>query len=374
MRKLILIILCVSCACAAVSAQSSAVSLANQEGSWFYFALDPKELEGMGAADPLLPGRLAGFFAKETDDFPFSALKPNSGIRLEGLSEGVHILVGFFVMEEDEEFPVRVIPLQVDKTMGERFYALYGQPAILEVSRGAGRLIQFARTKNEATPKSPPASAVAPKAAAEIAPPKEAAQPTTGDLQPEAELASIPPGIEGAVTRFPASFVPATFTREKGGTSSVVPISGSLFWAQKGTRISEVGGKISNGVLTLSLSASDGFSERVSYFLYLFKERSPGALNSFTLEVQPSVRGNRSLCLLWRRGEDAPRVLGASRTTGARCEVTIVLDEIPSDLASGLGGDFSLDLTSCMFDQASATYEEFPFATLSLAQLVGSSK
>ncbi len=140
--------LCAAVLAAAVSslvfAQGATVAIQNEEQSTFYYIVDPTDLAQVTPGSPLAATKVASFFAAAADQPQFTALAPGEQASLTGLSDGPHLLVGFFAVDQDT-FPVRLITLQADSSMGERFYAVYGSPALVEATRGVGRLAQFAR-------------------------------------------------------------------------------------------------------------------------------------------------------------------------------------------------------------------------------------
>lgn len=339
MKKIILVAGIILAACALSFGQSGGVSLQNQENATFYYVVDPKELAGLSAGSPLLASRIAGFFAAR-DSFSFASLAPNASVRLDGLADGTHLLVGFFEVADLSEFPVRVISLQADSRVGDRFYAIFASPALLSVARDSGRLAGLARAGGV---------------------PLAAGQP--GDA-----AASLPAGLQPIAT-FSAAFTPAFFTREKQGDFSVLPISDSRAWALTGTRIEAISGSLSGGALKLSLTVASGFAERVSYFLYVFGTRAPGKDNQFTLELQPRAEGARAACLLWRKGASTPTVVGDVAATDTTVELDTAAGQFPADLIAGIGATATVDLTAGWFDRGLRTWEEFYYTTFSIGDI-----
>jgi hypothetical protein len=127
--------------------KSTVISLQNGENTSFYFVIDPAGLAGLAPSSAGLQDRVAAYFSTESADFAFMSLQPKGGIRIEGLPNGAHLLVGFFATEDRGSFPVRVIGLTVDSNMGERFYGIYSDPAYMNVERGKGRLSRFAEKR-----------------------------------------------------------------------------------------------------------------------------------------------------------------------------------------------------------------------------------
>jgi hypothetical protein len=349
--------------CAAASAQESsdgrtAVTLQNQENSTFHYVMDPADLAGITASSPLLESEVALFFSKETAVFPFASIKPKSAITIEGLAEGMHLLVGFFAIEEKTEFPVRIVSIQVDKKLGLRTYELYTEPALLNPARGLGKLAIFGATPSLSAAKT------------EAAPP--AAAPTVKEPEkPAAEKASM---VISEIATFSLSYTPAVFTREKDKTFIVLPIEEAGYWNRNGTRIASISGGISGTDLALELKSASGFSKNVSYFLYLFQNRNLGQENAYTIEIIPVLEGRSAgIALLWEKGRSAPRFFGALEIEGPVLRVKSDISALAKDFVSVMSSGASADVTSCYFDET-ATYEEFFYTTFAVSELASSKR
>lgn len=349
MKKTILTAAIALTACVVCFAQS-AVSLQNQENATFYYAVDPKELAGLSPGSPLLASRIAGFFAAH-DGVTFASLAPNATTRLDGLADGSHLLVGFFAVEDLAEYPVRVITLQADGSVGERFYAIFASPALLSIARNSGRIASFAHAGGEG-------NAAVQTGGAESA-------STTGT---QAAAETPPSGLQSIAT-FSTGFTPAFFTREKQGDFSVLPISDSRAWALTGTRIAAISGSLADGTLKISLSVAGGFAESVSYFLYVFGTRSQGRDNQFTLELQPRAEGKRAACLLWQKGIRTPTLVGSVKSTDNTVELDTAAGQFPAAVISGIGASATVDLTAGWFDRGLGTWEEFYYTTFSIGDI-----
>jgi hypothetical protein len=317
--------------------QPTVITLQNREDAWFYFVLDSSDLSGMTSSSPLLSAKVASFFATQTDEFPFTGIKPRTDLTLEGMGVGQHLLVGFFVQEDKTEFPVRVLTIQVDKTLARRYYELYSTPSLMSVARGIGRLARFGKE---------------PTAAAHTA---QAPEP----VPQETTLQSFPP-----------TFTPASFSRERKGGFSVHGMSDSEYWNREGTRVSSVQGGRNNSILTLDVVSSSGFSKNISYLFYFFTERRAGTNNSYTLELKPVASSAGGIALLWEKNAALPVSVGAVTVGGSRCIVTMKLAELPSEVSSAMSRT-SADFTTCYFDEPNGTYEEFFYATLALSAIPG---
>ncbi len=388
----------------AVYGQTTSVVLQNQEDLWFYFVIDSPELSGLTPSSSSLESKLTDFFTKKTEDFPFTALPPKSSMTLEGLPTGSHFLVGFFVAEEKSEFPVRVLALTVDTRLAQRTYELYSEPALIQLPRGEGRLARFgslpavaeaesageaaaeaAQPTAEASPAAPAEEPAAEESPAEEAPAEEA---PAEEASAEEALAQAPAQAPAAETQAPAAspvepvklatfapaFAPMSFTREVAGAFSVHPISESRFWNRDGTRLAAIDGSRSDGSMVVDVVSASGFSSEVSYFFYLFPSRKEGKDNSYTLELKPVASANEGVAVLWEAGNPTPVPLGKVSVSGETCRLSARLSDLPPDVVKALGTNPSADITACFFDPASKTYEEFYYATLSLAEVPDSTR
>ncbi len=351
MKKTVLAAVVAMCLAGAGFGQSATVSVQNEENAPFYYVVDPADLAGLTAGSPLMASRVASFFASKASEPRFQELTPGAEASITSLSDGMHLLVGFFAVSDLEEFPVRVISLQADSRIGERFYAIFASPAQLTVPRATGRLAGFPRTLGQ----------------------QAAGTQSTGGSTATSTAATAaarlgPTGLP-EIASFAAGYDPVAFTSESKEGFSVLPIAASRGWPLTGTRVSAVSGLMENGGLRLALTVRDGFSEKVSYFLYIFETRAEGKTNTLTLEIEPRADGSRGACILWRKDLDGPRLVGTVKTTGDTAEVTIGSGDLGTDASSTLGPAASIDLTSAWYDRALGTWEEFYYTTLAVADL-----
>src|SRR5208283_2540239 len=135
--------------CALAFGEGPSVVLQNHENVPFSYVVDPKELAGLTAGSPLMASTVAGYFAAPAEEGAFSSIPAQGEARLTGLSVGTHLLVGFFTEPGTDDFPVRVLTLRADSTVGERFYGVFASPAQLTVRRGVGRLLQIDRVPGD---------------------------------------------------------------------------------------------------------------------------------------------------------------------------------------------------------------------------------
>ena len=393
MRKKMFLAAMLTIACGVVgSAQGAAVAIQNEEQSAFYYVLDPPDLAQITPGSPLAATRVAEFFAAQANQPRFTELAPGEQASLTGLSNGPHLLVGFFDTETQDTFPVRLITLQADSSMGERFYAVYGSPALVEATRGVGRLAQFARpaaaaqaaAQTASSPAQPAAAAPAaaaavPAAAAVAAAPAEQTAQAAQPPAPAAQAASpVPPSVSPPaptppvpLASFPASYSPAYFTREAKGDFSVQLIADSRTWALPGTHISALSARVDDGILTVSLTSENEFAPNVSYYIYAFTSRAPGATAAFTLEIRPRALPDHGACILWLNGQGTatPMIFGVVGVNGSTATLVADLQSEPAAVSQVLSQASSFDLTSCSFDSSRGVYEEFYFATVAMADV-----
>jgi hypothetical protein len=410
-----LLIAAALCAALGAWAQTSTVTLQNQEPSVLWFAVDPPGLEDVSVGSRQLEARVAEYFSQESADFPFQSLAPDTPITLSGLSQGTHLVVGFFLVEGGEDLPVRAFSVQVDAGTGDRFYALFSGPALLTIPRSAARLAGLARAGQmaEAPVEEPVAEEVAvEEPVAEEPPVEEVAveEPVAEEVaveepgaeevaveEPVAEEVAVEEpvveevGVEEAVVEEPpapadepaqvAAFSPAyspvVFTRESKSGFTVLPIAQSRFWGEPGTRLESVEGIVREGVLELTLRTQDGFSAEVSYFFYVFAERALGRENAVTFELLPLSRGGQGAFVLWQKPDapagapSTPLFVGTVTTWGRSCTVSLPLADLPARTLEVVGQGPSLDLSSCRYDARGASFEEFYFTSLELADFPG---
>ena len=232
---------------------------------------------------------------------------------------------------------------------------LFEDPPLLKSPRGQGRLAAFARAGGAAGSVAATGGGEAGGGAAGGG----AAGAAAGGNGPSVPIADLK-----TIATFPASFQPATFTRESAGSFTVLPIAQSRFWGMSGTRISAVDSRYDSGRLSLAIEVPSGFSASVSYFLYVFSDRQAGTNNRFTLELRPVTPVNKAACLLWQAGASAPSIVGTVSIRGDTVQLDLDQADLPSDLQTALGPATTADLTSCWYDKAHSSYEEFAFATL----------
>jgi hypothetical protein len=170
------------------------------------------------------------------------------------------------------------------------------------------------------------------------------------------------------IEAFADAYSPDVFTREQMGAFAVLPIAESRSWTLTGTRVSALSAGQDADHLRLSISAPGGFSEKVSYFFYIFPRRAAGKENTLTMEIQPRANGSRGACLLWEQDAGTPLLIGTVTTS----ETSVELDIGPEELASILskaGEAATIDFTAGWFDRSLGTWEEFYYATFSAADI-----
>jgi hypothetical protein len=360
MKRILLSVLLISAVLDCVQAQGTTLSIQNQENAWFYFVIDPVEMKGLAPSSPSLQGLVSQFFGRETDEFPFTPLQPNSGLKVEGLKEGSHLLVGFFVFEDRDEFPVRVVSLQVDGRMGERFYPIYSDPALLTVSRQKGRLVRFSRG-----------------AKTQVAVKDVVKEEVKKDEAPQVKPVSLPASEPASNVAFPplasftTAFRPEMFTHEDAEGLRVLAISESKYWGKPGTGIREVRAELADGILSLTVLSRETFVQNISYFFYIYAKNGAGAASPFTVEVKPVGRSGSGVAILWEKDAIDPVLYGETAAQGNSISVRLDVSALPEPFWTKLGNDPSFDMTSCWYDGEAGFYEEFYLTSFQASDIPG---
>lgn len=171
-----------------------------------------------------------------------------------------------------------------------------------------------------------------------------------------------------AVASFGEQYDPYYFNRETAGRRETLTVDRSVYWKRGGTQLREIKGILQEDGLYLCIGAQTLFAPQLSIFGYVHLGRQPGQLNRYTLELLPSRRKDGGVVALWSQDGKAIEA-GELVNSGPLLEGRIDLAKIPPDLASA-AGQISIDVTTCYYEAASGTYEEFYFTTLYLADLL----
>jgi hypothetical protein len=362
---------------AAALAQANTVVIQNAENAVFHYVLDPPELTAFDPSASIFPNVVYDYFseapAAEDDFVGFAGLDSGQSVRFENLSEGKHLLVGFFVVPGERQFPVRVIHLQAGGELDERTYQIYSEPSFISARAGRGRIAAFLPI--------PPSAVASVREVAEAGGPGELA----GVQEPAATEVPAKRGFfrfqidnqyedwEAIPTflAFPADHTLPSFTRERyGGEFEVLPISQSRHWRTGGSALNEI--KVVNNLqdVYLYLSTHSALSVDLSVFLYFHSDsnlRRRGAENQFTLELVPSRAEEPGLVVLWekdRKPEVVGKLASGSFFLEARIEKALLFD-----LLSARPEITFFDLTTSFFNRQELTYEEFHIASVRLAEI-----
>jgi len=284
-------------AAALAGAQPFAVLLNNPEGSAFHFVLDPPELASFDPGSSVFANVVYDYFLETPIAGPtlFRTLSPGATLRLKDLTEGTHLLIGFFALPGRRDYPVRILQLQAGGGMVERFYTVYAEPSLFRARAGRGRLAGFPAAGSRA---------------AEAASPGEAAAARGSELglaidNDFADWEAIP------VLRSFADYSPSTFLREQiGGGRLELPLEQSRFWQRAGTGLHELK-IVDNGPnLYIYLSTRSAMAEGLSIYLYFQDQRDRQGENRVTVELLPAVGEKAGLVALWVKGH-GPVAAGA---------------------------------------------------------------
>lgn len=172
-----------------------------------------------------------------------------------------------------------------------------------------------------------------------------------------------------SVARFGEQYNPYYFSREASGRRDTLTIDRSLYWNRGGTHIREIKGVVEDDDLYLYIGTQTNLAPEVSIFGYLHVGREPGRTNRYTLELLPARRQGSGFVALWSadgRAVEAGELVNSSFSLEGRID----LSKLPAELLSG-AGEISVDVTSCYYEAASGTYEEFYFTTLYLGDMLG---
>jgi hypothetical protein len=379
------------------------VVIQNADVDDFYYVVDPPELTAFDPTSVIFENVVHDYFAEvplSADDFAgFSELAPDQIQRLEGLTEGKHLLVGFFVVPGEREFPVRVISLQAGGGLDERTYRIFSQPALVTARAGRGRISDYdpipPRTVADLEEEAPVAEVAPveePAAVEEVAAVEEpaAAEELSAAEEPEAVAAAeaAPAAEEGffrfqidnryedweaipTFLSFPVDRDLPSFTREQyGGQFEVLPIAEARHWGTDGSAINEI--KVVNdaAALYLYISTHSTLSSNLSVFMYFHTDqnvRRLGATNKYTLELVPERAEQPGLVVLWQK-DGAPLIVGELASGSFFIEAKIDKDLL-YDIGEARPRITFFDLTTSYFDRQELAYEEFYIASIPLASI-----
>jgi hypothetical protein len=386
MKRLILAGMLVAAAAGLLWSQSYTVVIQNAEETNFYYVLDPPELTAFKTESSIFVNVVYDYFAEEPangEDFTgFKELAPGQTLSLDGLSEGKHLLVGFFVVPGQMGFPVRVITLQAGGGLDRRTYQIFSEPALITARAGRGRISDYPPIPPQAVAETAaPAAAEAPAASATAAGARTAAAP-------KASTAEEPIGERGffrfridnqyddweaipVFMSFQADRSLPSFTREQyGGEFEVLPIDQSRHWGSEGTDINEI--KVVNNLesIYLYISTHSAISPNVSVFLYFQTEqnlRRRGATNRLTMELLPAKAEEPGLVVLWEK-ERKPMIVGSLASGSFFLEAKID-KKLLYDIQVAKPAITFFDLTTSCFDRQELAYEEFYVASIQIAAI-----
>ncbi len=360
MKRLRLVVLAAALATAGAAAAPVSVVLYNPEAEYFYYLLDPPELAGFEPVSSVFASVLYDFFSEQEPLENLQKLPPRSIRRLSGLSEGYHLVVGFFARPGAESYPVRALKVQAGGGIAERFYTMYASSAAIEVRPGQGRLAGFA-----------PDPAME-GAAGEV---RETGAQAVREVAPEPPLIRVDGKFEDwdlipPLASFALDYPMVSFTREQYGSSlEPLPIAAAQHWHQGGTDLNELKAVRAPDALYLFVSSHSAISENLTVELYFFKDRTLGRSNSVTLELVPPSGTAPGMPVLWRQGQK-PRLAGELAASAFFMEARVEAKEV----LAAMGGEGSFDLTTVYFDRNELSYEEFYLGTYAVKDVPRSSE
>jgi hypothetical protein len=368
MKRSVCIILFLAVTVLLAVGQTFSVVIHNAESSNFYYVLDPPELTVFDTSASIFQSVVYDYFAdapEATDEFSgFTEIEPGAS-RSVDLSEGKHLLVGFFAIPGRREFPVRVITVQSGGGLDVRNYTVYSEPSLIQARAGRGRISAYKPVPAAAAP----AVAAAPGAAPAVG------EQTPAQVSEEAgffrfaidnrydDWEAIPTFLSFSAERDLPSFT----SEQYGAEFEVLPIERSRHWGQGGTAINEV--KVVDNVeaIYLYISTHSAISANLSVFLYFHSDRNlkrPGARNQFTLEMVPQRAEEPGLVVLWEK-QRQPVIVGKLASGSFFLEARIDKDEL-YDLLYVKPEITFFDMTTSFFDRQELAYEEFYITSVPL--------
>jgi hypothetical protein len=163
------------------------------------------------------------------------------------------------------------------------------------------------------------------------------------------------------LAKFSSAFSPGLFSRESGGLRETLKISESLFWKKGGTGVDTLKVLLEGNRLFIMISGNGEMTEGLSYFFYIFDDRSGGGSPKLTVEI-PLQRLSGPV-FLWDPEYDSPLYIGSYVRGAFLLEARIDLFRIPAKIREHNWTDLSADFTSCFFNAGHT--EEFYFTTFS---------
>lgn len=338
------------------SAQSFAVVINNPEDADFHFVLDPPELKSFDPSTSIFASVVYDYFAESPSEAAgasgFQQLPSGATRRLENLSEGTHLIAGFFALPNRSEFPVRVMQIKAGGGMSERFYSIYTEPSLFRAKAGRGRLSAFPG----------PAMGLSAAAPKPSVPAKRMVLQIKIDNQYQ-DWEAIP-----ALKSFGADFQPGSFSREQfGGGFEALPLSQSHFWQKAGTSLSELKAVEDGDSIFLFISTSSAIADGLSVYLYFYDRREPEPENRVTVELLPASGEKPAVAALWEK-DRKPVLAGTVASSTFFMEAELPKMQLLQALPAR-PDVIVFDLTSAYFDRIGLVYEEFYFTTLSLKDI-----
>jgi len=305
-----------------VSSQADIV-VQNDEESGLYFMLLPM---GDGAAKAFLSDPATGMDHLKRNVSSLKYIPPYGAVREEG-GKSPSLLLGFFVSPEDEKLPV--VSMKIPGI--ER-------PAAFGVSK---QNIAYAANKKPYG-----------FDAWEISYRRLSIHLDNRYL----DWLKVPD-----LAKFSSSYNPGVFSRESGGKQETKKISESLYWKKGGTQIETLKSLIEDRYLFLMISSLSEMTEGLSYFFYLFDDRTKPETRRLTVEIP--LRKRAGPVFLWIPGRTDPVFIGSYVRGAFLLEAQIDSDLLPDDIRNAEWSVPSADLTSCYFEGGHS--EEFFFTTFS---------
>jgi hypothetical protein len=348
---------------AAAGAQKPAVLLSNAENLDLYYTIDPPGLTGPDTSSAVFVGKVVSFFSDAAPEVVWSRLEPLGVERVDGLAEGTHVLVGYFVVKSATEVPVRVIRLQAGGGIEERLYTIYREPATVMAKVGRGRLAGVSTTP------APVPAAVSNAGAAEATTLAVSSAAAAGGGAPADLLGPFWKRVEPIAT-FSGAFEPEIVTRQSAQGTQVVPFASASYWGVDGVRLREVRIARRSQDVVFRVQTFGTMSENESLLLYFQESRSESKDNRVTMEVVPGGSGKGGYVVLWRKSSPKPVIVGRFAQDGNVITGRIRYADASAYLdLRAASPSLTVDICTGHHEVARRVYEEYYHATIRLDQI-----
>ncbi|MFP4364068.1 MAG: hypothetical protein ACLFR1_09385 [Spirochaetia bacterium] len=297
---------------------ASQVYVHNNEPAVFYYRIDPINPAALNA-QVSYDSIITEF---QNNPSQIESLTPGGLATIGDLTEGVHLLAGFFVYGNEQEYHLVV-----------RSFAVGAETIQVRVSGDDKVQLSSGNTLGFSS--------------------EFFADQRTGIIIDNSfsDWEYIPPKIQWA-----QAYQPRRIYRISNNTRSRTNLSESLFWEIGGTNLRIIKIWPTEEYLYFHIVSRSRFEDGVSYYFRVFPETTEGEQNQFTLEVPISVPGN--IIALWTIDGSNPEAVGNFCHTSFLLEGRISLSQLPGALRNVLLNQ-SADIQLYSIFQDAGVQEEY---------------